>query len=161
MTCSKTSAGSVDTASTAVVGDCTWVDIVDMDNGSGSPILTELVLFAVIAALFAGLYFYFKKLNSTYVHMTDQQLSCITDNPDWDCTLVKGGQHVAAESDCQAACDKLKDCNAYSFKRGVTSGSDANCWLKYQYPVQAANVENKPGYDFGYKHTPSPDPGSA
>jgi hypothetical protein len=130
-----------------------------MDNNS-SPIVTELVIFAVIAALFAGLYFYFKKLNSTYVHMTDQQLSCITDNPNWDCTLVKGGQHVSDEGACQAACDKLKDCNAYSFKRGAVSGSEPNCWLKYQYPVQAANVENKAGYDFGYKHTPSPDPGS-
>jgi hypothetical protein len=65
-------------------------NICETDNGRGTATLVGLTMMPVIAAVFLGIYFYFKKKNSTYTVLKDQQIPC--GNIGTSCDLVQGGE---------------------------------------------------------------------
>ncbi|ELR17804.1 uncharacterized protein ACA1_066260 [Acanthamoeba castellanii str. Neff] len=119
-------------------------------EGRGTATLIGLGMIVVIAAVFIGIYLYFKKKNSTYTTLKDQQIPC--GNLSGSCDLVQGGVHVTSDQQCQSVCDTTSECNGWLYDR-LSNGSGPNCWVKYVSPLVPSSAESLPGWDMGYKIT--------
>ncbi|ELR20385.1 uncharacterized protein ACA1_338750 [Acanthamoeba castellanii str. Neff] len=96
--------------------------------------LIGLGMIVVIAAVFIGIYLYFKKKNSTYTILKDQRIRAIS------CK--------AADQQCQSVCDITSECNGWLYDR-QSNGSGPNCWVKYLSPLVPSSAESLPGWDVG------------